>query len=168
MNYKKIRTKAKQFESVTGLKVAEFDYLLCTFLSKWQNYHRIYSIEGKKRKKPLLNKAAKTRTLPSSAEKLFFILVYLKNYSLQEMLAASFDFSQSQASKWSKALRPLLHDSLKSLNMLAAREGQQVAGILEKLGEKKCFQDVTERLINRPADQDVQEEFYSGKKKHIP
>ena len=83
------------------------------------------------------------------------------------MLAASFGFSQSQTSKWSKALRPLLFEALKELKMLPTREGYKVVQILEKLEEKKCFQDVTERLINRPKDQDVQKEFYSGKKKRI-
>ncbi len=80
-------------------------------------------------------------------------------------MAASFGFSQSQASKWSKALRPLLLEALNDLQLLPAREGHKVAPILEKLGATKCFQDVTERLINRPADKNVQEEFYSGKKK---
>ena len=168
MNYKNIRTRPTQFLSVTSLNVAEFDYLLSTFSGRWRNYYRIHNIEGKKRKAPSLNPDKNTKTLPTVAEKLFFILVYLKNYSLQEMIAASFGFSQSQASKWSKALRPLLLDTLKELGMLPAREGHQIAPILEKLGETKCFQDVTERLINRPLDQDVQEEFYSGKKKRIP
>jgi hypothetical protein len=151
--------------SVTSLNSVEFDYLLISFSRKWRNYYRIHNIEGKKRKAPILNPEKDTKTLPTVAEKLFFILVYLKNYSLQEMMAASFGFSQSQASKWSKALRPLLLDALKDLKMVPTKEGHQIAQILEDLGETKCFQDVTERLINRPLDQDVQEEFYSGKKK---
>jgi len=165
MNYKNIRTRPTQFLSVTSLNIAEFDYLLSSFSGRWRNYYRIHNIEGKKRKAPIFNPEKDTKTLPTVAEKLFFILVYLKNYSLQEMIAASFGFSQSQASKWSKALRPLLFDALSDLKMTPTRDGHKVAQILENLGETKCFQDVTERLINRPSDQDVQEEFYSGKKK---
>ena len=52
--------------------------------------------------------------------------------------------------------------------MLPQRDGQRVAATLEKFGVTKCFQDVSERLIERPADQDTQQEFYSGKKNPTP
>lgn len=165
MNYFKIRNKTTQFESVTGLKLEEFDKLLPVFTEEWRNFYRIHTIEGKKRKGPISSPLKDTKSLPSVAEKLFFILVYLKNYSLQEMLGASFGVSQSQASKWQKVLTPLLNNTLESLNLLPAREGQKVAPILEELGENLCFQDATERLINRPKDDSTQEKFYSGKKK---
>ncbi len=165
MNYENIRTRTTQFESLTGLKVEEFDHLLSVFASKWRNYYRIHRINGQKRPAPIMNPDKATKSLPSIDEKLFFILIYLKNYSLQEMLAASFGFSQSQASKWQKILAPLLHESLKRLEMLPTRNGHQVAQILNKLGEDKCFQDASERRINRPGEQTTQEEFYSGKKK---
>ena len=80
------------------------------------------------------------------------------------MMAASFGFSQSQASKWCKVLRPLLFDSLKELHAAPNHQGEKVAQILTKLNENKCFQDVTERLINRPNDQDVQQDFIVVKK----
>jgi hypothetical protein len=165
MNYIKIRERERQFLSVTGLYVDEFDHLLPTFLGIWRNYYRIHTIEGKKRKEPLINALADTRSLPSVEEKLFFILVYLKNYSLQEMTGASFNFSQSQTSKWQKVLRPLLHKTLDKLGMLPLRDSELVAARLEGLGVKNCFQDVSERLVQRSVDQDVQEEFYSAKKK---
>jgi len=164
MNYFKIRNRSRQFLSVTGLQVEEFDFLYSSFSPRWRNFYRIHTIEGKKRKTPLINPDTETKTLPSVEEKLFFILAYLKNHGLQEMTAASFDFSQSQASKWQKVLRPLLENTLKDLKMLPQRDGQRVAATLEKLGVTKCFQDVSERLIERPADQDTQQEFYSGKK----
>lgn len=114
---------------------------------------------------PFMNCEKDTKSLPTVAEKLFFILVYLKNYSLQEMLSASFGFSQSQASKWKKILCPLLFDTLDTLQMLPLRDGHKIASALEKLGETKCFQDASERFIYRPKDQETQEEFFSGKKK---
>ena len=168
MNYSEIRKRTKQFESVTGLKVEEFDKLLSPFSSQWRNFYRIHRINGTKRTAPLMNPDKATKTLPSTEEKLFFILVYLKNYSLQEMLAASFGFSQGQASKWQKTLTPLLQQALKALKMTPARTGNLVKPILEKLGETQCFQDVSERSINRPQDSDTQEVFYSGKKKSTP
>lgn len=167
MNYLKIRTRATQFESVTGLKVEEFDYLLSSFSVRWRNFYKVHTIEGKKRKAPILNADKPTTTLPSVEEKLFFILVYLKNHGLQEMIGASFDFTQSQTSKWQKVLLPLLRATLGELKVLPVRKGHQVAQVLEKLEADKCFQDASERLINRPGDKDTQQEFYSGKKKPI-
>lgn len=167
MDYSNIRQRTRQFESVTGLTIEEFDQLSPIFSGKWRNFYRIHTIEGKKRKAPIMNPDKNTKSLPSVEEKLFFILVYLKNYSLQEMMAASFGFSQSQASKWKKVLCPLLYDTLDALKMLPLRDGHRVAEALEKLGENKCFQDASERIIDRPADEDTQQDFYSGKKKPI-
>ena len=168
MNYTNIRQRTKQFESVTGLTVEEFDQLLLVFSGKWRNFYRIHTIEGKKRKVPMMKADKPTKSLPLTEQKLFFILVYLKNYSLQEMLSASFGFSQSQASKWKKILCPLLFDTLDALKMLPLRDGHRVAQVLEKLGETKCFQDASERIIDRPKDQHTQQAFFSGKKKRIP
>ena len=50
-----VRNRPKQFLSVTSLFVEEFDYLLSSFSSKWRNYYRIHTIEGKKRKAPIFN-----------------------------------------------------------------------------------------------------------------
>lgn len=167
MDYSNLRQRTKQFESVTGLKVEEFDRLRGVFARKWRNFYRIHTIEGKKRKAPILNPDKDTKTLASVEEKLFFILVYLRNYSLQTMLAASFGFSQSQASKWQKVLCPLLHDTLNTLGMLPMRDAHRVAEALQDLGQTRCFQDATERLVERSADEDTQQQFYSGKKKPI-
>lgn len=165
MDYLTIRQRPSQFLSLTGLHTEEFDYLIPTFHGLWRNYYRIHTIEGKKRQTVLTNPMKDTPTLATLDEKLFFILVYLKNHSLQEMIAASFGFTQSQASKWQKALCPLLCETLNRLGMLPLRDGHLVAQKLKEIGATKCFQDASERLIQRPNDQDTQEQFYSGKKK---
>lgn len=167
MDYQKVKQRPRQFESVSSLKIEEFDHLCSFFAEQWKKFYRYHTLEGKKRKHPSTNADKDTPSLPSIEEKLFFILVYLKNNSLQEMTAASFGFSQSNASKWAKILRPILGQSLKKMGMLPQREGHKVKQMLERFGEEKCFQDATERPINRPQDADTQQEFYSGKKKVI-
>ncbi len=77
-----------------------------------------------------------------------------------------FGFSQSQASKWKKVLCPLLFDTLDSLKMLPLRDAHRVAKALENLGQTKCFQDASERLVDRPQDQDTQQGFFSKKSPH--
>jgi hypothetical protein len=72
-------------------------------------------------------------------EKLLFILVYLKTYPLQEVLAFHFNMSQGQACQWIHILSEVLRLTL---------------------GEYG-----TERRRQRPSDQEEQKRFYSGKKK---
>lgn len=165
MNYTDIRQRKRQFESVTGLQVDEFDFLYEEFAVRWKKFYRYHTVEGRKRKHPLNNPGKETRVLPSIAEKLFFILVYLKNYSLQEMMAASFGFSQGNASKWVNILRPLMLESLKGLSLLPETASSGLAHKLEELGSRECILDATERPINKPLDRDTEEQFFSGKKK---
>lgn len=165
MNYTQIRQRASQFESVTGLKVEEFDYLYRVFARRWKKFYRHHTIAGSRRQYPNNNPGKDTRTLASIADKLFFVLVYLKNYSLQEMMAASFGFSQSNASKWIKVLRPILQESLRELDLLPEQCPEKVADKLVQLGEQQCILDATERPINQALDRSVEEQFYSGKKK---
>lgn len=171
MNYFKIRQRVRQFESVTSLKVEEFDFLNAVFAERWIKFHRYHTIEGKKRKHPLNNPHKETRTLPSTEEKLFFVLVYLKNYSLQEMMSANFGFSQGNASKWIKILRPILYQSLAKLKLLPETRASHVANKLQDLNDltkPQCFLDGTERVINKALDRETEEQFYSGKKKPTP
>ena len=58
----------------------------------------------------------------------------------------------------------LLESVLNDLSMLPKRDGQKVASALEKLGAIQFFQGVIERLLERPANDNTQQEFYSGKK----
>ncbi|MEZ4953794.1 MAG: transposase family protein [Saprospiraceae bacterium] len=163
MNYKEIRKRARQFESVTSLKVEEFDHLLAIFSDKWRNYYRIHTIEGKRRNAPLMKPEKPTKSLPSTAES-FFILVYLKNYALQEMTAASFGFSQGQASKWQKALRPLLHESLKSLDVLPTRRGTRLRASLINWGDP-LLSGRQRTGINRPPTKRYRKVFSAVKKR---
>ena len=105
MNYQKIRenraaNRPNQFIILTSLTVEEFDALLPVFKRHWIRYYRYHTLEGKPRKYPSLNPGKETKTLPSVAEKLFFLLSYLKNYPLQHFQAASFEISQAKVSQW--------------------------------------------------------------------
>jgi hypothetical protein len=74
MNYEKVRNRPSQFESVTSVKVEEFDKLLPEFTN-------------------CLNRLEYPTSLPSAEHMLFFTLTYLKLNPLQEQHGASFDMS---------------------------------------------------------------------------
>jgi hypothetical protein len=67
--------------------------------------------------------------LPTAAEKLFFILYYLKNNPTQQALAFTFDLPQDMANKWIHLLAPILSKTLKSFKVQATpyRLGNQLA-----------------------------------------
>jgi hypothetical protein len=78
MNYETVLKNDKMFLSLTSLHVSEFEHLLLFFEPICEDYYKWNTIDGKKRKLPRLKANAKER-LPSGGQKLFFLMVYLKN-----------------------------------------------------------------------------------------
>jgi Helix-turn-helix of DDE superfamily endonuclease/DDE superfamily endonuclease len=98
MNYSEIQKKDKQFLALTSLKVEEFTYLMYHFRPQWDQYAKYYKLDGSRRKIVSYQEHGNA-VLKGTETKLFFLLVYLKNNSLQEHEAASFGISQSKVSQ---------------------------------------------------------------------
>ncbi len=76
-------------------------------------------------------------------------------------MASHFNMSQSKVSEWIAFLLPVLFHSLKKCSLVFhSNEPFEIPGNLDNI---LC--DVTERQITRCMDNDVQKEYYSGKKK---
>ena len=99
-------------------------------------------------------------------DKLFFILVYEKTYSLQTLQGLLFGLSQPQANYWIHRLLPLLQQALAELHLTPERDPQAVAtsALLAKTPPDFLI-DGTERRRQRPQDAAEQTACYSGKKK---
>lgn len=164
MNYQAIIKNDKIFLSLTSLHVAEFEHLLLFFEPICENYYKYHTIDGKKRKLPRLKANAKER-LPSSGQKLFFLMTYLKNNPLQQFQAASFGLSQGQVSNLFKALNPLLSATLGKMGIVPAQNNEELQTYLEKHNIENLYKDATERPIARKVDYEAQKEDFSGKKK---
>lgn len=169
MNYEKVRLRLSQFETVTSLKVEEFDLILPSFEVTLKR-NLTHTTRGKIR----LNKLSYPDTLPSPAHMLFFTLTYLKLNPLQEQHGASFDMSQPTVSRWFKIGEKSLNAALKKMGHTPHREGYSLAERLRKKRKndeenaiesdgEHYFIDVTDRDIQRPKNQEEQEEKYSGK-----
>jgi hypothetical protein len=98
-------------------------------------------------------------------DRLLFILFYLKTYPLQEVQAFMFNMSQGQANEWIHRLAEVLKSALADLDCLPEQEGERLAEILQGNEALSFAQDGCERRRQRPKDDDVQKEYYSGKKK---
>src|SRR5215208_3491144 len=69
--------------------------------------------------------------LPTPEDRLFFILTYLKTYSLQVIQGRLFGLRQSKANQWSHVLLPVLLAALRSLGDAPARS---LTALAQRLG----------------------------------
>jgi hypothetical protein len=163
LTYKKIKDKPEVLISLTTLRREEFEVLSEFFEQTWQGYIGQYTLEGKPR-----NRSASIRsntTLRTAEDRLLFILYHLKGNAIQQLMGITFEMTQAQVSLWIKLLSKLLRDSLEKQGYLPKRKVEQLKKALEK--ESTVLLDATEREIQRPADNEVQKEYYSGKKSVI-
>ena len=165
MNYEKIRTQPTRFESLTSLRVEEFDELLVEFERQLLKEQRKRSSRGTVR----LNKVPVDGNLPTAGHALFFITTYLKLNPLQEQHGASFDISQSKVSRLLRTTLTALNLALEKMKYMPCRSGSDFAAFAEKRRaegkEEHFFLDASERDIQRPDNDEDQEDYYSGKKK---
>lgn len=173
IRYKTLSQNPRKFLAMTGYTVEEFEALLPYFRAEFENYVAHYRLDGQKRTKRRYSEY-KNSPLPTIADKLLFILIYLKQGGLQEAQATLFDMHQPNAHTWIHLLHPLLNQALAAAGELPARTAEVLAQKLEltqpedESGLPLFFQDGTERPITRPKDQERQKRYYSGKKSNIP
>jgi hypothetical protein len=170
INITRILENNTQLLALSSLYREEFDSLLSIFQARWYQHYRHFSILGKRRKYPLINYRKDTTTLPSTAHKLLFILIWFKTGSIQQQLAAEFDLTQSHVSHWLKALHPILAQSIVDLHCQPAQDidellrlFRQRQGSDEEQAPQTLNMDVTERSIGRNIDDKAQRDDYSGK-----
>jgi len=101
--------------------------------------------------------------LPTIEDKLLFILIYLKQATIQQVHATLFRMHQPDANTWIHLLHPVLNQTLAARGELPARDAEAFEPKEDDLAV--YFHDGTERPIPRPKDNEVQKEYYSGKSK---
>jgi len=156
----KTRKNPTQFLSLTGFTPKEFDELVIEFRIEWEQYSSHFTLKGKERQRTALPR--KTNVLPGFQDKLLFILVYLKTFPLQELQAATFSMTQPQANDWIHLLSPILRKTLKRLGELPGRNSLKLEQLLKDCPD--VLLDGVERSIQRPINNEQQQDCYSGKK----
>lgn len=84
----------RQLKALTGLSSAKFDKLATRFAEIYQAEQQQAYKQGIKRRRPGAGQKGK---LPSSADKLMFVLYYFKNYPTFDVLGTHFDMARSKA-----------------------------------------------------------------------
>lgn len=160
LTYGRIKNKSTVLQSVTTLRRQEFEKLSEFLDISWRKYIQHYTLEGKPRNR---QSTIRSNTVLRTAEdRLLFILYHLKGNALQQLMALTFEMTQPQVSAWIKLLSKLLRDALDKQGFLPARNVEQLKKLLAS--ESTVIVDGVEREIQRPKDDEVQKEYYSGKK----
>lgn len=169
MNYKDHKDNPKSFRALTGLTHIQFSHLLPYFEAAHDDYLSEYEMNGKRRSQLRSFCIYKNSPLADVTERLFFILVYLKNNPLQEYHAACFGMDQKHCNTFVHCLTHILRLSLETMGLVPAQTDKELSNRLLELSkdglEPVLLHDGTEREIPRPVDYDEQKEQYSGKKK---
>jgi hypothetical protein len=128
-SYEEVTQRARSLRSMTGLTEAEFMALLPHFEQALVVYMQDRTIDGQprtsRRYSPYDNSP-----LPTIADKLLFILTYVKQNPIQEVQGQLFGMSQSNANKWIHLLHPVLNQALADQELLPARTADDLTAML--------------------------------------
>ena len=128
-SYEDVTQRAGSLRSMTDLTEAEFKALLPHVEQAFVGYMQDRTIEGQPRTSRRYT-TYDTCPLPTMADKLRFILTYLKQNPLQEVQGQLFGMSQSNANKWIHLLHPVLNHALAEQELLPARTADDLAAML--------------------------------------
>src|SRR5438270_4107902 len=126
ITYMKLQNDPRQFLALTGLTLREFRVLLTAFT---RSYERLYptdrTLAGQPRQR--FPGGGRTGVLHPPEQKLVFLLVYLKTYPLQAVMAELFGLSQPGVNYWVHRLLPVLRGALDDLGVLPERDPRHVS-----------------------------------------
>lgn len=130
LRFATICTKPLEVLSLTSLTVDEIDFLTSRFEAEFLSYMSQWRLDGRKR----TARRYTTYTncpLPTPEDRLLFILVYLKNNSLQTLHGRLFGLPQCKANQWIHVLLPVLRATLVGLGDAPSRSVCELAARLE-------------------------------------
>src|SRR6266576_5070681 len=129
-SYEEVTQRVGSLGAMTGLTQQEFSTLLPHCEHALLAYMEDHTIDGQPRTSRRY-RSYDTSPLPTMADKLLFILTYLKQNPIQEVQGQLFGMSQSNANKWIHLLHPVLNRALAHQDLLPARTADALAAMLE-------------------------------------
>jgi hypothetical protein len=128
-----VQARPTEFLDFTSLTLDEFQQLLPPFETAFQAHMATWCLDGKPRTARQFA-VYKNCPLPTPEDRLFFILAYVKTYSLQVVQGRLFGMGQSKANQWIHVLLPVLLTALRTRGDAPARSLTALAqrlGVLE-------------------------------------
>lgn len=160
MNINKLHQNKRGMKALTGMDFQEFDHLLPDFA---RELYRHAASKPNRRRKP---GGGQKGHLKTAADKLFFILFYIKTYPTFDVLAFFSGKSRGRSCEAAHLYLSILEKTLGKKIILPARKITSVEEFLRKFpAVKDIFVDGTERRMQRPQASKRNKRHYSGKKK---
>src|SRR6516162_242117 len=100
-----VQSRPTEFLDFTSLTLDEFHQVVPSFEAAFQAHMREWRLDGKPRTARRFS-VYQNCPLPTPEDRLFFLLTYLKTYSLQVVQGRLFGMGQSKANQWSHVLLP--------------------------------------------------------------
>jgi hypothetical protein len=131
LRYAEVSQRELKFLDMTSLTVEEFGQLVAGFEEAFQERMNEWRLDGKRRSGRGYTTYANC-PLPTSEDRLLFILVYLKTNVLQVVQGELFGLPQNKANQWIHTLLPVLQTTLRRLGDAPARSMEHLAQRLEQ------------------------------------
>ena len=161
LNITRALNNDRLIRALTGLNRKAFDELCVVFGKVYEE-----SLERSSAPRKRVRGGGRKARLQSIQAKVFFILFYFKCYAIFEVLSIIFDLDRGRSNRWVHRLQGILETALGRKMVLPERKIESIEIFLARFPEiKTVIFDGTERAVQRPQDNDKQQEHYSGKKK---
>ncbi len=125
-----VQARPAEFLDLTSLTLDEFQQLIPPFEAAFHAHLAAWRLDGRPRTARRFT-VYKNCPLPTPEDRLFFILVYLKTYTLQVVQGRLFGMGQSKANQWIHVLLPALLAALRALGDAPARS---LTALAQRLG----------------------------------
>src|SRR5437660_8802018 len=130
VRFTELQSRPMAFLDFKSVTLDEFQQLVPPFETAFQCHMAVWRMDGKPRTARRFT-VYKTCRLPTSEDRLLFILTYLKTYALQVVQGRLFGMVQGKANQWIHALLPALLAALRALGDAPARS---LAALAQRLG----------------------------------
>src|SRR6266700_1223425 len=125
-----VQDRPTEFLDLTSLTLDEFQQLVPPFEAAFHAHMAAWRLDGKPRTARRFS-VYQNCPLPTTEERLFFILTYLKTYALQVVHGRLFGMVQGKANQWIHVLLPVLLTALRTLGDAPARS---LTALAQRLG----------------------------------
>ncbi len=130
LRFTDVQDRPAEFLDLTSLTIDEFQQLILPFAAAFHAHMAAWRLDGKPRTARQFS-VYKNCPLPTPEDRLFFLLTYLKTYSLQVVQGRLFGMGQSKANQWIHVLLPALLAALRTLGDAPARS---LTALAQRLG----------------------------------
>jgi hypothetical protein len=148
VRFTELQSRPMEFLDFTSLTLDEFQHLVPPFEAAFHARMAAWRLDGKPRTARRFT-VYKNCPLPAPEDRLLFILVYLKTYTLQVVHGRLFGMVQGKANQWLHVLLPVLLAALRTLGDAPARS---LSALAQRLGvSEAAAATVVTPLAEEPA-----------------